>query len=273
MSAPFPAVAAAMDVVTNDRNLQNVQTGAEALAITAAIAAAAVAAAAAAPAAIAATNNFFATAATGAQTYVPLVAATGAATNPAVQQMAPGIMDSLPSLGNSLGGFLSRMSGSSPLGPANAQNLGQQVSKVLGSGVGPSSPLGGQMSGNLPSSAGPAGQQVPNAVNAGVKQLQDFGYQFHHWFPQQEEQRFDDLGLDVHEYTTLISPEFHILLHSEGWNEAWSEWLDEAVEQGYSPEAAVEHLSEMLQPYLQQMQDEGISGPNAFDAIVPYPGR
>ena len=85
-----PAVAAAMDVVTNDRNLQNVQTGAEALAITAAIAAAAVAAAAAAPAAIAATNNFFATAATGAQTYVPLVAATGAATNSCRAADGPG---------------------------------------------------------------------------------------------------------------------------------------------------------------------------------------
>lgn len=130
---------------------------------------------------------------------------------------------------------------------------------------------------SLPGQLAQMGKQVAsaasNAVDITVEEMQELGYQFHHWFSQQFEDEFDDIGIDVHEFTSLISGEFHMLLHSEGWNDAWAEWLDEAEEMGYEASDAVEHLYEMLQPYLQQMEDDGIAGVNGLKALVRYPGR
>ena len=114
-----------------------------------------------------------------------------------------------------------------------------------------------------------------------VKELQGMGWHFHHWFPQSKAlaERFADLGIDVHQYTTLLPPEFHVQdLHGEAqWNKVWEEWLDwaedESLKEDDAPEEAVAYLYQLLQPYLRQMEDAGILGPNGLNAIVPYPRR
>jgi hypothetical protein len=124
--------------------------------------------------------------------------------------------------------------------------------------------MGALVAGNV----GPQRRWTPSAQD-----LVDLGWQYHHWFPQQFEDEFDDLGIDVHQYTTLLPPELNQLLHQEGSNDAWDKWLGEAQENGYTADDAVEFLYELLQPYLQQLTDAGITGPNGLKAIVPYPGR
>ena len=112
-----------------------------------------------------------------------------------------------------------------------------------------------------------------------VRTLLDEGWTYHHWFPQSKalSERFADLGIDVHQYTTLLPAEFHFKdLHSTAeWNKVWEEWLDEAEDIGLTePQAAqkaVDYLYKLLQAYLPQMEQAGISGPNGLKAIVPYP--
>ena len=110
-----------------------------------------------------------------------------------------------------------------------------------------------------------------------VEDLLKEGWHFHHWFPKAKAlaERFADLGIDVHEYTTLLPPEFHIQdLHVEAeWNKIWEAWLDMAEDEGLTMYDAVDHLFELLQPYLRQMEEAGVLGPNGLDAIVPYPGK
>ncbi len=105
------------------------------------------------------------------------------------------------------------------------------------------------------------------------RDLADLGWQYHHLFPQQFEDEFDDLGIDVHQYTVLLPPELHQLLHQEGWNHAWDRWLGEAQENGYSADDAVDFLYQLLTPYSKQLTQVGITGPDGLNAIVPYPGR
>jgi len=115
----------------------------------------------------------------------------------------------------------------------------------------------------------------------GTKTVQDLvnaGWQYHHWFPQEFEDEFDELGIDVHQFTTLIPLDLHIALHNagldeEGWNNNWQDWLDDAIANGYTAEDAGAHLFEILQPYLKWLEDAGIMGPNGLNAIVPYPGQ
>jgi hypothetical protein len=57
------------------------------------------------------------------------------------------------------------------------------------------------------------------------------------------------------------------------WNALWGDWLYEAEEMGYTPDDAVEYLYELLQPYLKQLEEAGIMGPNGLQAVVPYPGH
>jgi hypothetical protein len=101
--------------------------------------------------------------------------------------------------------------------------------------------------------------------------LVDAGWHYHHWFPQEFDDQFNELGIDVDRYTTLIPPDLHIPIHQDGWNEAWHDWLDDAERYGYTPNDAVAYLYELLQPYLQQLEDIGVIGPNGLKAIVPYP--
>jgi RHS repeat-associated protein len=104
-----------------------------------------------------------------------------------------------------------------------------------------------------------------------VEQLKALGWQFHHWFPEQFENEFAEIGIDVQEFTTAIPGDFHRMLHSMGWNAAWEAWLAEAEELGYDASNAVEYLYELLQPHVNALQKAGITGPNGFCSIVPYP--
>jgi hypothetical protein len=99
------------------------------------------------------------------------------------------------------------------------------------------------------------------------------------------------LGIDVDQCTTLIPLDLHITLHDlgfegEDWNENWADWLAEAEENGYTANDAAEHLYEMLQPYLRQLEEIGIlrrhplppakiihgyAAASGLNAIVPYP--
>ena len=117
--------------------------------------------------------------------------------------------------------------------------------------------------------------ELPEAesfISAEIQRLVALGWQYHHWFPQQFDDLFDEIGIDVHQFTTLISPQFHQLLHNEGWNAAWEDWLEDAPGLGYGPSEAAEYVYELLQPYINQLEEIGVTGPNGFCAIVPYPG-
>jgi hypothetical protein len=124
----------------------------------------------------------------------------------------------------------------------------------------------------------PGDARLKPTMGASIQDLLDEGWQYHHWFPQQFDDEFDELGIDGHRYTTLLPLELHIELHqlagdNKGWNELWEDWLDEAFENGYTAGDAVEYLYELLQPYLRELGKAGITGQGGLGAIVPYPGK
>jgi hypothetical protein len=124
----------------------------------------------------------------------------------------------------------------------------------------------------LPGDVSPRRQRIPRTR----KDFEALGWQYHHWFPQQFRDEFDELDIDVDDYTTLLPPELHQQLHNNGfggqqWNEAWDAWLDEALLNGYDANDAVDFLYELLEPYIGDLEAAGIRGPNGLKAIVPYP--
>ena len=188
-------------------------------------------------------------------------------------------------LGAASGGIFGFGAGTLGAGAGSAGTLGAGAASAgtLGAGAGAAAPIVAGAAGIIGANPGlqeeitefgeTLGPESQRPLTA-IQDLIDEGWQYHHWFPQQRElaDRFDDLGIDVRYYTTLLPQEFHIAeLHGEGWNEKWLEWLEEAEENGYTADDAVEHLYDLLQPYIPQLEELGITGPNGLQAIVPYP--
>jgi RHS repeat-associated protein len=116
------------------------------------------------------------------------------------------------------------------------------------------------------------GPELPEIEEEGAQVLttvEEFaaeGWQFHHIFPVQLADWFEDLfDIDVDDWTIFIPRELHALMHAEGWNPAWETWLIEAEENEYSVLDAGQFAIKLLTRY-------GLWDPcTASRAIVPYP--
>lgn len=81
----------------------------------------------------------------------------------------------------------------------------------------------------------------------------EHGYHLHHVFPDQLEEEFEEIGIDVDEWTYPMQDTLHSWLHSPNggnWNELWQKWLyEEALPKGLGREDAAEFAKQLFQQY------------------------
>jgi RHS repeat-associated protein len=108
------------------------------------------------------------------------------------------------------------------------------------------------------------GPQLEAAYETTVADLAEAGWQFHHIFPVEFSDLFEDLGIDVDQWTIMLPDRVHWALHGLGWNAIWEEWLEDALERGATAGDAGDFAKGLMYGF-------GFWGPNAECGIVPYP--
>ena len=78
-----------------------------------------------------------------------------------------------------------------------------------------------------PDAGGRGAQRPPSSSSNTTAEAPDPRNPRHHIFPQQFRPQFEGAGIDIDEYTVEMTQAEHQALHSNGWNDEWSDFFDE----------------------------------------------